>query len=118
MNSENVGIEEARKRLGDYVTAAQQGAIITITRNGKPAATITAYEETAVNATIAIIDKLNAYEAGEGTNIWQDIILDLDEYDAAATEELDPSGASDRFALADGTIIRWDGSSDEWYEQA
>lgn len=39
MTSEIVlGIEEARGRLGDLITAAQQGASITITRNGKPAA--------------------------------------------------------------------------------
>src|SRR5689334_17744449 len=35
-----VGIEDARKRLGDHVTAAQQGTDVTITRNNRPAAVI------------------------------------------------------------------------------
>jgi prevent-host-death family protein len=43
MSSENIGIEEARKRLGDLVTAVQQGADIVLTRNGKPAARIVPY---------------------------------------------------------------------------
>lgn len=39
MSSEKVvGIEDARKQLGDLVTAAQQGADVILTRNGKPAA--------------------------------------------------------------------------------
>lgn len=45
MNGKNVGIEEARKTLGDLVTAAQQGDDIVITRNGKPAARIVPIEE-------------------------------------------------------------------------
>lgn len=45
MSSKEVGIEEARKRLGDLVTAAQQGADIIITRNGKPTARITRHQE-------------------------------------------------------------------------
>lgn len=52
MSSENIGIEEARKRLGDLVTAAQQGADIIITRNGKPAARIVRYEETAMTSDV------------------------------------------------------------------
>lgn len=40
MSSKEVGIEQARKTLGDLVTAAQQGADIVLTRNGKPAARI------------------------------------------------------------------------------
>lgn len=46
MSSKNVGIEEARRTLGDLVTAAQQGADIVLTRNGKPAARIVAQEAT------------------------------------------------------------------------
>lgn len=45
MNSNHVGIEEARKRLGDLVTAAQQGADIVITRNGKPAVRLVVVQE-------------------------------------------------------------------------
>lgn len=40
MSSKNIGIEEARKTLGDLVTSVQQGANIILTRNGKPAARI------------------------------------------------------------------------------
>lgn len=45
MSSKEVGIEEARKRLGDLVTAAQQGTDIILTRNGKPAAHITRHQK-------------------------------------------------------------------------
>ncbi|MBM0257036.1 type II toxin-antitoxin system Phd/YefM family antitoxin [Micromonospora sp. 4G55] len=45
MSSKEVGIEEARKRLGDLVTAAQQGTDIILTRNGKPAARIVCVQE-------------------------------------------------------------------------
>lgn len=45
MSSTEVGIEGARKRLGDLVTAAQQGTDIIITRNGKPAAHLTRHRE-------------------------------------------------------------------------
>lgn len=40
-----IGINEARPILGDLVTAAQQGQDIIITRHGRPAATLTAYQE-------------------------------------------------------------------------
>lgn len=40
-----VGIEEARRNLGDLVTAARAGADIVITRNGTPAARLIAYRE-------------------------------------------------------------------------
>jgi prevent-host-death family protein len=39
------GIEEARKRLGDLVTAVQQGADVVITRNGKPAVRLVRLQE-------------------------------------------------------------------------
>ncbi|HEX6989990.1 MAG TPA: type II toxin-antitoxin system Phd/YefM family antitoxin [Bacillota bacterium] len=45
MSSKHIGIEEARGRLGDLVTAAQQGADIIITRNRRPAARLVAYQE-------------------------------------------------------------------------
>lgn len=45
MSRKEVGIEEARKRLGDLVTAARQGTDIVLTRNGKPAARLIAYVE-------------------------------------------------------------------------
>lgn len=48
MSSKDVGIEEARKRLGDLVTAVQQGTDVTLTRNGKPAASIVRHREDTV----------------------------------------------------------------------
>lgn len=55
--------------------------------------------------------QLNAYE---GDNVWQDIILGLDGYDEAGTDEID-TGASDRFATIWGEIIRWDAQARRWY---
>lgn len=43
--SSEYGIEEARKVLGDLVTAAQQGTDIILTRHGRPVARITRYQE-------------------------------------------------------------------------
>ena len=40
-STKRIGIEDARKRLGDLVEAVQQGGDIIITRNGRPAARLT-----------------------------------------------------------------------------
>ena len=48
MSSEYIGIETARKTLGDLVTAVQQGTDVVLTRNGKPAARLIAYKESTV----------------------------------------------------------------------
>jgi len=45
MSSEHIGIEDARKVLGDLVTKAQDGTGIVLTRHGKPAARIIGVEE-------------------------------------------------------------------------
>lgn len=45
MSSENIGVEEARKILGDLVTKAEQGTDIILTRRGRPAARLTRYQE-------------------------------------------------------------------------
>lgn len=55
---------------------------------------------------------LNEYEGG---NIWQDVILGLDEYDETRTAAIDPSYASNRVALADGSEIGYDEPSRAWY---
>lgn len=46
--SESIGIEDARKRLGDLATAAQYGQSTTLTRNGRPIARIVPIEENAM----------------------------------------------------------------------
>lgn len=75
MSSKKVGIEEARKRLGDLVTAAQQGVDITITRNGKPAARIIAIKEPAmdINTTVFTCYKSNSdsvYIQADNGPVW------------------------------------------------
>jgi hypothetical protein len=75
-----------------------------------------------------ILDQLNAYEAthdysavdaGKANNPWQDVILQLDDYDREATESLpDHSLASDEFALRDGTVIGFDHGAKRWMRQA
>lgn len=42
MTHRTVGIEQARKVLGELIDAAQHGQLITITRHGRPVATLTA----------------------------------------------------------------------------
>jgi hypothetical protein len=59
---------------------------------------------------IQITSQLNAYD---GDNIWQDVILGLDDYDESATDAID-TGQHDRFALDDGTVIRYDAQQSEW----
>ena len=61
-------------------------------------------------------ETLNALNTYEGDNIWQDIIIDLPGYNEAYTAELDPSGASDRIAFDDGTVIAWSPQTGRWAE--
>lgn len=60
MTSRYVGIEEGRKTLGDLVTAAQQGADIILTRNGRPAARLTRYQEDPVTTLLATVSTAGA----------------------------------------------------------
>lgn len=71
-----------------------------------------------------IVDRLNVWEGAHpfairqerGLDVWQDIILGLDEFDEVATGTIDGSGGSDRFALTDGTVIRYDRQARRWYQ--
>lgn len=45
MSSKQIGIEDARKTLGDLVDLAAAGTDIILTRRGRPVATITAYRQ-------------------------------------------------------------------------
>jgi prevent-host-death family protein len=65
MSSENIGIEDARKRLGDLVTAAQQGTDIVLTRNGRPVARITRYQEVPVITVVDIATELGSPSLAE-----------------------------------------------------
>lgn len=74
-----------------------------------------------------ILDRLNRYEsthpdraetrADLAHNIWDDVIHVLAEYDEGGTNDIDQD-KSDRFALTDGTVIRFDSMRGEWYEQS
>ncbi len=59
MTSKEVGIEEARKRLGDLVTSAQQGTDIILTRNRRPVARIARYQEDPVITIAELTAELN-----------------------------------------------------------
>lgn len=58
MTSKHYGIEDARKILGDLITAAQQGTDIIITRNRRPVARITAYQEDTMITLAQLADEL------------------------------------------------------------
>ncbi len=57
MSSENIGVEEARKILGDLVTKAEQGTDIILTRRGRPAARLTRYQEDTMAVDLAELTK-------------------------------------------------------------
>lgn len=52
MSSKEIGLREARAKLGDLVTAAMYGQTTIITRNGRPAARIAPLEETSMDTEI------------------------------------------------------------------
>ena len=61
-----------------------------------------------MTTTAAILNSLNDYN---GADVWQDVIYNL--ADEALTDSIN-SGGSDRFALEDGTVIRFEPSLDRW----
>jgi len=69
-----------------------------------------------------ILDQLNDYEARdwdaatEPHNIWQDVILNLDEYDEAATDQID-RGTNDRFIAGD-TMFTYSMQDSHWFTEA
>jgi len=69
-------------------------------------------------STQEIVDQLNAFEATQtGADIWQDVIMRLDEYDEAATKDLDPSTANNVIGLSGGDVIRWDPQTKSWHAE-
>lgn len=50
----------------------------------------------------------------DGDDAWQDIVINLPGYDAEMTDRIDPGMRSDRFALEDGTVIRFEPSLGRW----
>jgi hypothetical protein len=53
--------------------------------------------------TTEILNALNGYT---GDDLWNDVVHQLDNYDAEATERFDPTASSDVIALTDGTVLR------------
>jgi prevent-host-death family protein len=78
MSSENVGIEDARKHLGDYVNAALvAGTTTIITRNGRPVARI-APLELDLHGRHGIVAEADARDERDelvGRYIWGELLL-------------------------------------------
>lgn len=103
MSSNKVSIEEARKRLGDYVTAAAlTGTTTIITRNGRPAARIAPLEDFMTTTTVygewADVESEITVEATVGQYLGEfggdfDVAAIVTEYRAAINKAL-PDGVS------------------------
>ena len=66
----------------------------------------------------AILTAVNTYETTHpeamSSDVWQDVILWLDEYDDQATLTADPGWQSDVAVLCDGTTITRNTPAREW----
>lgn len=66
-----------------------------------------------------IVASVNDYETDHPdaatSDLWQDTILCLPEYDEARTHAADPSYASDVAVLTDGTRVEWDAQGRRWF---
>ena len=96
MSSQNIGIEEARGKLGDLVTAVQQGADIILTRNGKPAARIIRYQEDTMTTTYSTRDEAIQREIIDAIEANRTATADEYDVDAIAAEVL--GGYEDGYA--------------------
>lgn len=103
MSSEYIGIEDARKRLGDLVTAAQQGADIVLTRNGRPVARLAAYQE----------DRMFTIEiqaANADRSIWQALAPAETTTGVSAEKVARDTATNQNIAEGDGwRVVVWDG---------
>src|SRR5207302_1769732 len=80
MSSSEVSIEEARKRLGDYINAALlTGTVTIITRNGRPAARI-APLETAMSTTTTEYGTWNNYGDASSVRVEDSVAAFLNEF--------------------------------------
>ena len=62
--SEYIGIEEARGRLGDLVTAAQQGADIILTRRDRPVVRLVALLGASTVTGTEVVEQMSIHAAG------------------------------------------------------
>lgn len=60
-----------------------------------------------------LVAALNAYT---GDNPWQDVILPSSLCSEAATEQVDPSAASDVVVTVSGRVVRWDPAAGLWFD--
>lgn len=81
----HIGIEDARKVLGDLVTAAQQGADVILTRNRRPVARIARYQEEGTAMTTSHTDRIHI---DVPTNKLARMVLDGDDDENRARAEL------------------------------
>lgn len=93
MSSENIGVEEARKVLGDLVTKAEQGTDIILTRRGRPAARLTRYQEDTVITIVELTERFG---------------LPVDEQSAVASWTGDPHGTTWTEEEADQLHQAWE----------
>lgn len=104
MSSKFIGIEDARKDLGNLITQVQQGTDVVLTRNGRPTARLVRYQEAiAMLATVAtagtITNKhqISVDETRDGTVVATPFVRELTQ------DEID-SGDWTRFLVDAGWI--------------
>jgi len=120
MTTQNIGIEDARKRLGDLVTAVQQGSDVVLTRNGKPAARLVRYVEEMVSLA-ELARRVGMQSAPEKVARWAGCLAPHDPrtgtlpkpwhgmgmdaaFTAAQADQLEADWHRDRDAVEDGDI--------------
>lgn len=118
MNRREIGIEEARKVLGDLVTAAQQGTEIILTRNRRAVARITAYQEDTVMTLLATVatagsitdqNKISVDETRDG------IVIATPFVKALGGEEIDSGDWNAMLAEVGWTVTTgWDDHDGFW----
>lgn len=119
---------EARRNWAALIGAAEyRGESTVITRYSRPVAVVGPIDllpQENNMTTSEILDRLNTYEATHDKsaisgssvhNVWDDIILNLDDYDEDRTEQVE-HGSGDAFALTDGTVIEYDEQAGQWRE--
>ncbi|MET0426299.1 MAG: type II toxin-antitoxin system Phd/YefM family antitoxin [Actinoplanes sp.] len=112
MSSENIGIEDARKRLGDLVTAAQQGANVVLTRNGRPVARIVHYQEATVTL-LELAARLGMSAAPEKVARFAGAFTEHDPRTGRLPQPWAGQGLNARFTPAQADQIEHD-----WYQEA
>lgn len=64
MGTQHLGIEEARGRLGELVTAAQRGEDVILTRRGRPVVRLTRYQEDTMVTGVQVVQQMQRHLDG------------------------------------------------------